>query len=232
MENENNYKEININLKNDLYFDYIYNLDYAGQNLDNNKGFENWKKTILNKFGNDVKLFRCNEDKILFYTKYEQYISYPGYFVKCPICKKYICYFCCYSSHQITYIRCCLKRSISIMLFIDGNKYINKSNNKYPSNYIEYLIPGFNLVNIFFKINNILFCNVGTKKSKINNNGILKISDKIENEIYIRLIYLIPFLLFIPFFVLNAYFIIFLFFISIIFKYYPLKYYYGIIDET
>lgn len=216
--------------KNDFDFNYIYNLDYEDQKLDDNIDFKKWQILVLKKFGNNSKLFRCMKDKILFYAKYENCLLYPGFYIRCPICKKYICCFCSYSSNQSSFIKCCRRRAINILLFIDAPHFVNNEFNN-PSNYKELLFPGFNLINIFIRINNILFCTIATKESKKDNIGKLEISDKVENEVFARCIYLIPFALIVPFFIINFYFIFFMIIISIPFNDYPLKYYYGLLDE-
>ena len=229
MENEINNSNI---IDKDNSEDYIYNLDYEGQNLENNLNFQKWKILILKKYGNNAKLFKCIKDKILFFIEYEKCINYPGYFIRCPKCKKYICCFCSYSSNKANNINCCIKRSLNIALFIDAPKFAKNEYQNYTFDYKESLIPGFNIINIFLRINNILFCNVATKKSKNDNDGKLKISEKIDNEVYGRCIYLIPFSLIIPFFIINTYLILSIIFISISCNDYPLKYYYGILEET
>ena len=228
---ENEFDNTNIFDKNNSEFNYLFYLDYVGQNLDNNIHFQKWKKSILNKMGKNSKLFLCIKDKILFYIKYEKYINYPGYLVRCPICKKYICYFCSHSSYEVNNIKCCIRRSLYIALFIDAPNFVKNEFVNYSFNYKESLIPGFNLINIFLRINNIIFCTVATKKSKNDKNGKLKVSEKIENEAFDRCIYLIPFSLIIPFFIINTYFIITIILISITINDYPLKYYYGFLDE-
>ena len=212
-------------------FNYIYYLDYVDQKIDNNINFQKWKISVLKKYGNNSKLFRCIKDKIYFYIKYENCINFPGFYVKCPICKKYICCFCSYSSYETNYIKCCLRRSISIALLIDAPNFVNNEIDHSSSNYTEFLIPGFSIINIFVRINNILFCTIAKKISKDDKSGKLEISDTIENEIYDRCIYLIPLSLVVPFFIISAYILILLVFISIPFNNYPLKYYYGFLLE-
>ena len=117
MENERN--EILINLK-----DNIFNLEYAEQNITNNNKYKKWKESMLKIYGNDAKLFRCIQDKILFFTTYDDCNNYPAFKCKCPKCNQIICHFC--SSIDRFNLICCYKRMLYKLLFHDGLSFIKK----------------------------------------------------------------------------------------------------------
>ena len=71
----------------------IFYYEYEGQNLTNNADFEKFKKTMNNKYWDNAKIFKCKDDKILFYNDCSKYPYYEG---KCPKCHRNICYFCCH----------------------------------------------------------------------------------------------------------------------------------------
>jgi len=80
--------------------------------------FKLWKELMLKKYGKDAKLFRCIQDKILFYSSYDENINDSIYLHRCPICKKSICHFC---SIIVTFDddMCCYKRStISLVVIL------------------------------------------------------------------------------------------------------------------
>jgi len=107
MENER-IEKIN-NLNETFEQNNLFKLDYAEQNIIKNNKYKLWKESILKKYGNNVKLFRCIQDKILFYASYDENVDDSIYHCRCPICKKAICYFC--SSIDILKDMCCYKRS-------------------------------------------------------------------------------------------------------------------------
>ena len=236
MENLENLEEIIYDSNESDNLEIIFTYDYANQNLDNNIKFQEWKNSMIKKYGNDAKLFRCEKDKILFYSSYKDCISLPCYRNECPKCRTYICYFCSYSNNNIK-TRCCFKKAISEQLFYWGLKFIKLVDKqdvelkKISNNYTIFftLIPGINFYLIYTAIiSNCLF-QLKTKNS---------ISE--EPEIYDDIFYsnkcifytgiLTSIILFIPLFIYNIYFILLLILVSIPFKFYPLKYFFGFID--
>ena len=142
MENDEE-KNINLIIKNDLTSTCIFKLEYLEQNVNDNFEYQKWKKIMLIKFGNNSKQFKCIKDKILFYSTYDECINDPYYRCKCPICNNYICYFCsCYSKNS--YISCCIKNSIFKSFFNFGPGAIKKP--------FENLISLYPYTNIFLLI--------------------------------------------------------------------------------
>ena len=224
MENEINIIEDNLNEK--LKSDNIFQLEYWNQSLKNNIKFIKWKESLFKKYNNNLKIFRCKKDKILFYPKYKKNIfdSFK-YFEECPICHEHICYFCSYSSSKTSYLICCYRRSINISLFICGPKYAK--NNEFVND-TSFMYPGINILFCLIRADGIFFSDMATKKSR--NEKELKSAKSGENKLYISMLYIIPILLCIPFLISNCLFIGFLYLISIPFKLLPIKYYYGIFD--
>ena len=52
---------------NEMKTDNMLMLDYDGQSLKDNLKFNSWKNIMLQKYGNDAKLFKCSYDAIYFY---------------------------------------------------------------------------------------------------------------------------------------------------------------------
>jgi len=211
-------------MENENEIENIYEFDYVNQNFENNLKYQKWKKAMIGKYGNNIKIFKCKKDRILFFIKdYELKKNIP-YFKKCPKCKNLICYFCSYSSFEYNYIFCCLKREISI--YSDNSSASAKKDlNENLFDFISFLIPGLNFVGIFMISYNVAYSDLATKKSK-NNNGKLKGPNLDNNKKYLIIVYGIAFLLGLVYFIFNAFLIIFTLFISFPFKFYPLKYIY------
>ena len=240
MENEGNEKTINLNEKFEQ--NNIFYLDYGEQKVINNKKYQIWNESMLQKYGNDAKLFRCIQDKILFYVSYADCIDDPSFKCKCPICGNIICHFC--SGIDTLNVICCYKRLIYNSLFHDGfvfikkvdkNKDIQLLSNDLSSLFI--FIPGMHLfIFNFIYANKVLF-SVTTKAIEYDDKGVrqtylYRFQKKCFNFIIIYIFALMIALNSIYFFILDFYFILFLLFISILFKFYPLKYYLGIISSS
>ena len=205
----------------------IFKLEHLNQNIDGNVNFQKWKQSILKDFGKNAKLFRCQEDKILFYIK-NDVAKIKKLSVRCPICQKSICYFCLYSDDSsYSSAICCLKRAIYICLFITGPNY-TKKDNLFGFDNILFLFPGINIFGISIRAQNILFIGLASKKS-LNFGNIEKDDDSYSN-FYIAMAVIISLVLIIPFLILDSFQIIILILLSIPFKFLPIKYYFGILD--
>ena len=228
MENDEE-KNINLIIKNDHTSTSVFKLEYIEQNMIGNLEYQKWKEIMLIKFGNNSKQYKCNKDKILFYSTYDECINDPYYRCKCPICNNYICYFCsCYS--KSIYISCCIKNSIFKSFFNSGRKAI-----KQPFDNLFSLYPYisiFFMIVFFFKL---LYLAIITEKSKNHDNENEELEQYIDAEknpkqgINITIVGFTDFLLCIPFAFISMYFIILLIIISIPFKFAPLKYYLGVV---
>lgn len=206
----------------------IFKLEYANQNIDHNINALKWKKLMLKKYNNNknLKLFKCQNDNILFYDNYYEN-HYLGF---CPICQKYICYFCLFPNkqHELNII-CCLRRLIYICLFINGPKYI-KRNDLCNAFAICLFIPGFNFFFIEFYFAMTLTEKVAKKKYKKK----LLLVEGLEGQAkgyFEGADFLVQLLLFIPFFIFSLDFILILIIFSIPFKLIPIKYCLGIFDS-
>ena len=143
-----------------------FKFDYPDQNFDKDIKYQEWKNSMIKKYGKDAKLFKCLKDKIYFYSSYLDCISSPCYRVKCPQCKEYICHFCFYSGKNRK-IRCCFKKAIGEQLFYWGFKYIKLIDKedieikKISNNYkiLITLIPGLNFLLIMPLLCLIVFFN-------------------------------------------------------------------------
>jgi len=217
----------NLNEKIELNENKIFKFEYENQKIDNNINYLKWKDSIIKKYDNDVKIFKCKQCKILFYSKNEDMIKNPYYSMPCPICKKYICYFCScsyiYSKYSLLY--CCRRRILNICFFISAPSY-SKDENLFNLEIFMFLIPIINILGLFRRIETILFFSLPQEISK--NEGKFKYYE--NSKFYEIMVFIIPIVLGIPFFFIDIYHIIFLFLISIPFKLYPFKYYLGVID--
>ena len=229
MENEVNLKEMDLN-EQLVINNNIYKLDYENQKVDNNINFISWKKSMLKEYGNDAKLFRCQKCNILFYSNNIDIKKEPYYSIPCPICKLYICYFCLtsfksYSKNNKIY--CCKRRIINICFFISGPQYTGY-NNLFDFNIFIFLIPIMNIFGLLVRAYSLLFYSLPLEKSKKNGN--LRHHEKSTYSCLQLMSFIIAILLGIQFFFIDSYHIIFLFLISIPFKFWPLKYYLGVVD--
>ena len=239
MENDEYKYEINTINSRELNLDNIFKIDYASQKLDNNIEFQKWKKSMLIKYGKDAKLFRCIEDNILFYITYKDCRKKPSFGGKCPICKNQICLFCSYNfkGKYEWENKCCIKRNIYKLIFYDGLRYIfeiDKNDTSYEENIVIFeFFPGISLFEFIGKIFCILYLDLPIKKSLRNNRKYDTYRDEIERGNFYLIIMImliaINIILCIPFLIYNIFSLILIVIISIPFKFYPLKFFHGLI---
>ena len=103
----------------------MFRLDYKGQSLKDSSKFNSWKKRMLQKYGNEAKLFKCSYDKTYFYSSNEDFGNMPLCSCKCPSCNKSICYYCSgFAYDRNAFGECCIKRRIYYKFFYDGFLFI------------------------------------------------------------------------------------------------------------
>ena len=73
MEN-NNFNENNLLEKENIFIP-----DYFHQSIQNNNKFKTWENLMLQKYGNNARLFKCTVDKLYFYVSNEECMEYPYY---------------------------------------------------------------------------------------------------------------------------------------------------------
>ena len=237
MENDEKlYIEDNIYTRDNELEKEVFRFDYEHQKIKNNNEFQKWKYELEKKYGQSIRLYKCNKDKIYFYhkinDKFDEYVEF------CPECKEYICCFCSqilyrdylFSSFIGNY--CCLKR---LFLFIFYREKISEENItiiEYIILYVGFLIP---IINGFFLILCIiqnLFCLKKckyTKLQKYNLPDIYSIKQYYEyHNLFLFSIFEIITALFvicmtIPFVIFIIIYSLILFLISIPFKMIPLN---------
>ena len=244
MENdERNMDMIDISSKNP---DNIYRLDFNNQNFKNSPEFQRWKASMLNKFGRNAILYKCKADKILFYTRNEDYKNFPFCQSICPKCQNPICYHCQrYNNDGYGNGLCCLRRKIYCLFFQDGLRLIDPINpeHDYKPEFRKciffFLIPGANLLFFIATIHIQFFYKLSIKNYDLTeNNGYIENYENRFKDNYTILQTLVVFdiglsaLLTFPFLIINIYFIIFMIIISLPFKLIPMKYYMGIAYGT
>ena len=216
-------KNINLIITNNHTSTSVFNFEYNDQNMNDNIEYQKWKKLMLIEYGNNSKQFKCNKDKLLFYSSYNNYKS------KCPVCNNNICYFCSFNGN-IENFSCCIKNSIIKAFFYSGPKFANEPLDK---EILFFLIPILNIFTIIISFFYILYIGQILEKSKNNNNNneeLMKYVDLEKSKKYIIniiIIISIDIFLCIPFLIIYNYFIILLIIISIPFKFVPFKYYLG-----
>ena len=207
-------------------FTELFTYQYDNQNLDNNREFIIWKESILKKYTKAQKLFKCKNDKIIFYDK--KNINLNNNYIECPICKKYICYYCSYPnvSNNDGLVLCCFRRAF-FKLFSNSKLRNVAYNDKYKNNILRkffYFIPGINLFLTILIIFCLLFFDLATKKSKEHINGKLNGPKIQNNNSYFVTILIMIFLLSVPLLIYNTFFIILIMIISIPLKFLSIKY--------
>ena len=226
MENDEQ-KNTNLIIKDNNSSTSVFKLEYEDQNVNENIEYQKWKKLMLKEYGNNSKQFKCNKDKILFYSSYNDCLNNNYYKCRCPVCNNYICYFCSFNgNNELT--KCCIKRNILKPIFYHGPNFIES----FEKVSLFILIPFINIYSIVFFFFNAFYINIIKKQSKNNNNEIIYYADIDKNKIYILnaiFISSIGLSICISYTIIFSYFIILLIIISIPFKFAPLKYYLGII---
>ena len=203
----------------------IFKLDYKEQSVKDNSKFNSWRNRMLQKYGNDAKLFKCSYDKIYFYPSNKKLSSCSS---TCPSCNLSICYYC---SRLATYDidNCCLKRRIHYKLFYDGFLFINGESNEFQCFFYLFLIP---LCTHFLFIHLIyidFFYDLKKSNPKDYNKYYFK--EKKIFRISIMINKLMAIILTVTYIIYSFYFKIILLFISLFTKFYPIKYYLGIIKK-
>ena len=199
----------------------FYKPDYFGQNLNNNAKFQNWKKEMIIKYGNNFQIILCYNDNIFFYIDKKKNNRMNRY--KCPICNKYICFYCL---NILVYREdCCFKSRIKRILFESAEraKYISLRNIDF-----SILIPFISFLYIIVGIYDSLFFKLKRpvtykKEHELPNIFYLDHLNYYTTyiNVYFGLTLMIPLF---PFIILDTFIIIFLLFISIPFKFYPIKF--------
>ena len=214
----------------------VFKLDYEGQNYINNIEFKKFEISMKNKYGNKARLFKCKEDKILFYDNNS---NFPFYESKCPKCKKSICYFCS-SINNFNQENCCLSKKIYYMFKVDGFLFLDKypkqlsENINFNESLIYCVVPFVNLLYFIGCLHAIFFYKLKCKNQDPNY-YYLDYGLRLSNEgkvCFFRIIVLLDafcsLFLSIPLLILNIYITIIIIIISIPFKFYPMKYLFGI----
>ena len=237
MENEQENIDFRKNTLNTISF---YKLEYENQNVKNNFEFLKWKKEMLDEYGKNAMLFKCLEDKIYFYTSYEECKRYPIYQSVCPICEEPICYYC--SRFETDEFgengTCCLQRKIKCMFNQDCYRYIQPINYEedilsYKEAFISFVIPVIHLFTLITQIQRIFYYKLVVKEIKKKEKEKQGLEGRyylyVDAYDYIVMINMaMAILLVIPLFFIHIYFIIFMIIISLPFKFIPLKYLLGI----
>lgn len=213
MENDNYAIRLNETDNKDSSLINVFKPDYRNQNFENSIEFQNWKKTMINKYEEEGKFYNCSYDNIIFYSIETNYKEDDK--ATCPKCNRPICYFCKKEFGRRYYI-CCLRQIFNHM-HKDGIRLLNSEVDKlddYDGKAFKYfLIPCINFLFFIFLVNSIFFYRLSVKNQEkychtcIDNFGDdpLLLGINITLNIFTAVLLLIPFLfynLFITFIVL------------------------------
>ena len=213
--------------------------EYEEQKLRNNINFKKFKESIIKKYGNHARIFYCTKDKIYFYYDDSKFPYLEGI---CPLCKWRICYFCSSINWEDC---CCLRKRAYYLLNVDAliflDSYPKKEHINYNfSDYLFYaLVPYINCIFFFGGLHVFIYKLKTNIKTGSEYNGVEDYMsfESVINGCYdhmesfgfiVTLDILTLIILAIPLFFLNLFFTIILIIISIPFKFYPIKYLFGI----
>ena len=210
----------------------IFIPDYFNQNVQNNNKFKTWENVMLQKYGNNARLFKCTKDKIYFYVSNKDCMENPYYSSKCPICNNIICYICFRNSTSIDMElgKCCIRRRLYYLFHLEGP--IKDFKYELDCGIIIYLIPFLNMIFIIGGISYIFFYNMIFFHDDKSTSYEIRISTKYCITFFLLFIINVFFAvaLSICFLIYNIYFILIIWMISFPFKLIPIKYITRIFD--
>ena len=239
MENEMNQDDkVELIIMNAKYF----KLDFPNQNIEGNSLFVKFKKKQLEELGNNSKLFHCSIDNIYFYES-KNVCETSTYYIKCPLCNNYICYFCQRVSPKYAYRReiCCIKFKLFYLFTKLAFEYINNYENLSPIRkkdfkivLVVFFIPFLFLLIVFLEVNYLLHFDIVLKNMKYNKEYALGTyyqyyEKKKPFTILFPLALITSFFYSICYTIYSIYFNILILFISLFTKFYPFKYCIGIL---
>ena len=101
----------------------------------------------MKKYGQKAKIFYCKKDKIYFYYNDSEY-PYEGL---CPVCNRYICYFCLEINW---YENCCLIKKVYHILYEYAMTFIDPNSVQY---YKDFEFNDYLLYAIIPYLNSLFF---------------------------------------------------------------------------
>ena len=219
-----------------------FKLDYKGQKINNNQNFINFKEEMLRKNNYKGRIFFCKNEDIYFYYNDSEYPYFHGI---CPSCQQSICYFCS-KPNNYTYDLCCYSKRIHYIFYVDALvffKYPKDGVNdyhyqpKFKEHLLLALTPVLNLIFFMGGIHTAIY-KLDTKMVfEDNKDDYLNFEQYIKGcgnrrDFFILIVALdigaTIILATIPFLILDIISTILIVIISIPFKFYPLKYLFGI----
>ena len=219
--------------------DNIFRPDYFGQNIEKSSSFKTWEDSMLKRYGNNAKLFKCTKDQIYFYISNEDCLNYPYYSSSCPICNNVICYYCLRVStySRMQFCKCCIRRRLYYLFHQCSQEYINPIGplKDYADHFspIIYLLPFLNMVYCIGAISSMFFYKMYFfyDDTFTSYEGRIKSDHFITFPLFFVLNLLFALAISICFAIYNIYFLLIIWMISFPFKLYPIKYFAGIIDR-
>jgi hypothetical protein len=216
----------------------IFRLDYSEQNINSNSDFLKWKKSMLEIYGKDAKLFHCLEDKIYYYVSKKEF----NYKNACPICKRGICYLC--KSNGYHEGCCCIRYKLYSMIYEDSKIYIEDPEshfydycvNNLTFDMLMMLIPIVSTIWIIGLMHSSFFYSLDKFKGKksIRNQYFQSIEDKHEKILFLLVGVNAVFAIFIivPFWSYALLFSLILDLLSFLSNFYPIKILAGVFENA
>ena len=237
MENEENYKNDELNNMEELVSSEYYKIEFSGQNINDNIKFQKWKKDMINLYGKKLLLIKCSKDNLFFCVDKTKKINQYRY--KCPICNKYICSYCLRPYKDYNYFEDCCFRGRMRTIPHDGPEFARDI----FAQWIEYLllIPFVSFIYIIGGFLNSLFYQL-LKPTYKEFDYTENYSDYFKNKSIITFLILFGLkvlfalsvmIAFFPFVILDGIITILILLISIPYKnpypLYPIKYVFGML---
>ena len=210
----------------------VFKPEYEGQNVEESLDFIKFKESMLKKYGKKAKKFYCKIDKIYFFYDYSKY-PYEHFKGNCPLCNNGICYFCFESNYDEN---CCFKKKIYHLLNVDAMIFLDNTYN-FTDYLLFILVPYLNCLFFCWGIHALIYelkTNIKYYHYRVQRYYTFIqyiVGDNKHWNIVGLIIFLDVFsviILSIPFISLDIFFTLLLLIISIPFKFYPLKYLFGI----
>ena len=207
MEN-NNLEQYNNLLENDYF-----QISYEGQNYKELPGFQEWKRLMIEKYGDERKEIKCWNDNTIFYSN-----NRGNQTITCPTCRKkmYRCIFC-NEVNKYDFILCCFRGCFHHI--ISEKIYKNPIENK--TMLYLFIFPFISMVISIYAIINAFFC------ERIKYEKIIIFE---KNILLVFIIICFTFLMSIIFGIIYHLLLIGFFILSIPFKLYPIKIYFLVLD--
>ena len=216
-------ENINLDQENNLLGDYYFKISYKSQKYKKSQEYQNWLKTMQEKYGLNGKEIFCDKDNAIIYTIHNDNDTK----ITCPICNSdlYNCIFCNKTQNKRSH-KCCIKAYFKYCIkdhFKTRYIEIENNNKEFFKRIILFsFFPLFPLFFLIFAMFDLLYFNMIEDKDK-------EYEEK-DNNIFIIIIFLFIFVTTINYAIIYYLLYLVVFIISLPFKLLLIKMYYGVLD--